>query len=258
MSISGFFGNEAIHLDFQQQCSLECGDDLSAHTVIDKIFEQRGRFKISILRWFRCVLLLLTKPILLEEHELLFSGPAQRVPVQTAGQREGKLTAEQSWGCRCGQFEEQQKSLLCNILSREFLKPSADFAIGSMNGRHEGEHQDRLAHLGIAGVSPRLDDCAEHFTWRWRAVLAAFLRVEVADERAGIRKRRKHRRNSSDLTKAVRAGELFDGGKKVALHPANMAMAIQVLSHECVSLEMLIRFESKLGKTNPVKSAALA
>ena len=76
MRIGGFFGNEAIHLDFQQQCSLECGDDLSANAVIEKIFEQGGGFEISVLGWFGGVLLLLTKTILLEEHELLFSGPA--------------------------------------------------------------------------------------------------------------------------------------------------------------------------------------
>src|SRR5579875_408230 len=57
MCISRFFGDEAVHLDFQQQCSLECGDDLFANAVIEEIFEQGGRFEIGILGWFGAVLL---------------------------------------------------------------------------------------------------------------------------------------------------------------------------------------------------------
>ncbi|HLG95981.1 MAG TPA: hypothetical protein VKX49_06695 [Bryobacteraceae bacterium] len=235
MRISRFFGDEAVHLDFQQQCSLECGDDLFANAVIEEIFEQGGRFEIGILGWFGAVLLFLAKAILFEKHELFSSGPAQRVAVQTAGKRKGKLPAEQACGCGCREFEEQEKSLLGNVLGAEFLKPSADFAIGPMNGRHEGEDENRLAHLRIANVPSRLDDRAEHFTWRGRAVLAASLRVQVADEGAGIRKRRKHWRKRGDLAETVRAGELLDGGKEVALNPANMTMAIQVLSHDRVS-----------------------
>jgi hypothetical protein len=230
--ISGFFGDEAIHLNFQQQCSLECGDDLSANAVIEKIFEQRGWFKICVLGWFGGVLLLLTKAILFEEHELFSSGPSKRVPVQTAGKCEGKLSPEQSCGGRRGEFKKQQKRLLCNVFSAEFLKPSADFAIGSMNSRHEGQYQNRLAHFGIADISSRLDDCAEHFTWRWGAVLTSFLRVQVADEHASIRKHRKYRRKGGDFTETFWAGGLFDCGKEMALNPANMAIATKIFSHD--------------------------
>ena len=164
MSIRRLFRNQSIHFDFQEKRALERGDDFPANAIVEEIFEQRGRFEISILGWLGCVSMLVAKAILFEEHKLLFSGPAQRVAVQATGQRERKLSSEQSCGCRCCEFEKQQKGLLGNILSGEFLKPSTDFAIGSVDGRHEGEHQNRLAHLGIANISPRLDDCAEHFT----------------------------------------------------------------------------------------------
>lgn len=181
-----FFRDQAIHFDFQQKRSLKCGDDFSANAMIEEVFEQGHRFKARLFGWLGDVSLLLSTSILFEEHELLFSGPAHRVAVQTACQSKGKLPSEESCDGGRSEFEKKQKSLLGNILGRNFLKPSTDFAISSMNGRHEGEYQNRLAHLGIAGISSGLNEGAENFARRWRAILASFLCVQVSNECAGI------------------------------------------------------------------------
>jgi hypothetical protein len=101
-----------------------------------------------------------------------------------------------------------------------------------MNGWHEGENKNGLAHFRVSDLRACLDQGTQHLAGRWRAIVTGPLSVQVIDERSSIREAREYRRIRRQFQKALGAGMFADGYEEMALGLADMAIALQTVSHD--------------------------
>lgn len=80
----------------------------------------------------------------LKQYARLLLSPAERVFTQTSSKHDWENAVQRFDGCGCRKFEEEREDLLRDVLGFEFSKPSAHFAIGSMDRWSERENENGL------------------------------------------------------------------------------------------------------------------